>query len=111
MALYKTVVLNGAVTGYARVNDDGSVTFVPKDNPTITSWLAAGNTPDPADTPPPPDRPIDYGTDASTRDGVVDAVVQLRQFLGLTTPTNAQVIGALKLLIRMVLFLAKSTMI
>jgi hypothetical protein len=71
------------------------------------AWVAAGNTPDTADPPTPPPPAIDYGTDVPPRDALVDTVAQLHQFLGQATPTNAQVIGALKLLIRMVLFLSQ----
>jgi hypothetical protein len=42
---------------------------------------------------------------------LADVVSQLRQFLGLATPTNVQVVSALKLLIRVVLLLVRTTLL
>lgn len=102
MARYKLTLI-GAV-----LRDDG-VSFILGSRfwQEYQDWLALGNTPDPADQPPPPPPPIDYGTDAATRDNVVDGVVQLRQYLGVASPTLAQSVAALKLLIRAVLLIGQ----
>lgn len=49
----------------------------------------------------------DYGTDDTKRDQLADAVTQLRQYLGVASPTQAQSTVALKLLIRVVLGLCR----
>lgn len=50
----------------------------------------------------------DYGTDATPdRTQLVQAVTALRQYLNVASPTAAQSAQALKLLIRVVLFLCK----
>lgn len=58
-----------------------------------------------------PPAPIDFGSDASSdRQAVVDAVASLRQYLGAASPNQAQTIAALKLLIRVVLFVLKRSL-
>lgn len=84
--------------------DDTHVYLTIPDNADNVAVTAVVNAHDP--TPPPVPRAIDYGGDQSTRDQAVDAVVQLRQYLGVASPTLAQSTSALKVLIRMVLFLA-----
>jgi hypothetical protein len=76
------------------------------------AWVALpGNTPDPAD--PPPARPFvpDFGGDADDdptfRSKAQQAVNDLRAYLALASPTAAQSATALKLLIRVVLFLLR----
>jgi hypothetical protein len=55
---------------------------------------------------PPPPSPS-YGGDGTPRDQLADAVAQLRQYLGVATPTQTQLQSALRLLIRLVLYLAQ----
>jgi hypothetical protein len=54
----------------------------------------------------PPPAP-DYGDDDAPQDQLAEAVAKLRAYLGLPAPTAAQTMGALKLLIRVVLFVVK----
>jgi hypothetical protein len=54
--------------------------------------------------------PVDYGTDPADmtdRPAIIAAVQTLRGYLGLASPTGAQTVGALKLLIRLTLALLK----
>lgn len=62
-----------------------------------------------APPPPPPPPPIpDYGDDATPDQAqLVAAVVALRQYLQQASPTAPQSAAALKMLIRVVLFVAK----
>jgi hypothetical protein len=60
-----------------------------------------------AHVPPPPPRAVDYGSDLPPRDTVVDVVSQLRQYLGVASPTLVQTATALKLVIRVLLFLTQ----
>jgi hypothetical protein len=64
-------------------------------------------TPPPAPPPPPPTP--DYGADVPDdyQTQLANAVNQLRQYLGVASPSQAQSTAALKLLIRVVLFIAK----
>lgn len=55
---------------------------------------------------PPPGLP-DYGTDDTPRDQLADTVTQLRQYLAVASPTNAQTIAAFKLLVRVVLYILR----
>lgn len=55
---------------------------------------------------PPPPLP-DYADEETTRAQLVSAVDNLRSYLALSSPTNAQTISAFKLLIRVVLFLCR----
>lgn len=71
------------------------------------AWVAKGNTPTPADPPPTPPPPVDYGTDDTARDQLPDAVTTLRTYLGLASPTAAQSGAALKIVIRVVLFMLR----
>jgi hypothetical protein len=48
--LYKTPT-TGEVIGASKTNEDGSFISVSLDNPEYLAWLAAGNTPEPADEP------------------------------------------------------------
>jgi hypothetical protein len=56
------------------------------------------------DIPPPPPN---YGNEETPRAQLAEAVTTLRTYLALDTPTAAQSAGALKLLIRIVLFVLK----
>lgn len=58
----------------------------------------------------PPVQP-DYGGDASSPDQIADGVANLRAYLAVATPTNAQTLAALKLTIRAVLFLLRRMVI
>jgi hypothetical protein len=55
---------------------------------------------------PPPPLP-NYNNEDTTREQLANAVDNLRAYLALASPTNAQTIAAFKLLIRVVLFLCK----
>lgn len=72
-------------------------------------WLAQGNTVEPAD--PPPALPallgVDFATQAQDPAQMSSAVGQLRTFLATAGPTTAEVVAALKILIRLVLFMCK----
>ena len=60
-----------------------------------------------AHVPPPIPPSVDYGTDLPTnyRQTLAGAVTQLRAYLALESPTGPQTVGAVKLLVRVVLFL------
>jgi hypothetical protein len=60
-----------------------------------------------ADPLPAPLPVLDVGSDAAPPDQLADAVTQLRAYLALAAPTNAQTIAAFKLLIRVVLFVLR----
>jgi hypothetical protein len=62
-----------------------------------------------AHVPAPPPDPIDYGADAPEPDleQARQVVGQLRAFLALDAPTAAQVVGALKLTIRVLLWMLR----
>lgn len=59
--------------------------------------------------PPAPPAQPNYSGDGTARDQLPDAVTNLRAYLGVATPTLGQTAAALKLLIRVVLFIARST--
>lgn len=61
-----------------------------------------------AHIPPPIPPPADYGTDLTPRAQIADAITQLRTYLGVAAPTAAQSATALKLLIRVVLFMLRT---
>lgn len=65
-----------------------------------------------AHTPPPPPIPPDYGGDAPDDypSRAADAVTRLRAYLGASSPTGAQTVAALKVLIRLVLYLARRSL-
>jgi hypothetical protein len=89
--------------GVLRFDDGEFRTFVPPGTREYVEWKAQGNVAEAADPSPPPTP--DYGTDVLPPDQRAAAVSQLRDFLalgtnGLPAPTNAQVVGALKLVIR-----------
>lgn len=60
-----------------------------------------------ADPLPAPLPALDVGSDAAQPDQLADAVTQLRAYLALAAPTNAQTIAAFKLLIRVTLFILR----
>jgi hypothetical protein len=76
------------------------------DYQTYLAWIAQGNTPLPADPPPPPSilAGVDFDTNAVSDDQVSAGLANLRAFLNLASPTNADAIAALKTLIRAFLF-------
>jgi hypothetical protein len=109
MSTYKLLTTNAIL----RVDDATTIPSVAgnRDYQEYLRWIAAGNQPLPADPPSPtPPSPV-YGSDASDMGQLADVVSQLRQFLGLATPTNVQVVSALKLLIRVVLLLVRTTLL
>lgn len=57
----------------------------------------------PASPPPTPD----YGSDDTPRSQVAAAVQNLRDYLALSSPTNAQTVAAFKLSVRVLLFVLK----
>lgn len=61
-----------------------------------------------AHVPAPLPSPVNYGTDDTPREQVADAVTSLRNYLSLATPTNAQTIAVIKLIIRVLLFTLKT---
>lgn len=73
------------------------------------AWSAESQAIVEAHTPPPPPIPPNYGDDAPDDypSRAADAVTSLRAYLGASSPTGAQTVGALKVLIRLVLFLAR----
>lgn len=108
------------IPGLAPVNQVASFTLLAGVNETvlhvpdnINEVQVAGviqahdGTPDPGITEP------DFGNDPVTHTGtqLADAVTNLRAYLGLASPTNAQTIAAFKLLIRVVLFLVRRLVI
>lgn len=64
-----------------------------------------------ATLPAPPNQP-NFGNDTTdpSGSGIADAVQSLRQYLAIATPTTAQNTSALKLLIRLVLYLIRRVM-
>jgi hypothetical protein len=56
--------------------------------------------------PPHPPKP-DFGSDDTPAEQIADGVANLRAFLALPNPTQAQMLAALKLVIRGLLFLLK----
>ena len=77
--------------------------------------VIAAHDPTPDATPTPPDAtptPPDFGDDAPDdyRARAADAVVSLRAYLRASSPTGAQTVAALKVLIRLVLFLARRSL-
>jgi hypothetical protein len=74
-------------------------------------WLADGNTPDAADPLPTPPPTPDFGDEIppNYEEQLASAVTNLRAYLGLSSPTAGQTVAALKLLIRVVLFLVHRT--
>jgi hypothetical protein len=87
-----------------QIEDNGDVIRVrfpdPVDPAQVNSVIAAH-------VPAPPPTPPDYGTDTTPLNQIADAVSQLRQYLQLATPTNAQTITAFKITIRLALLLAR----
>ena len=67
--------------------------------------VIAAHDPTPDATPTPPDFGDDAPNDYPAR--AADAVTSLRAYLVAASPTGAQTVGALKILIRLVLFLAR----
>ena len=121
MAQYKKLTLAGLWYGVRRLSDSVDFT-VPKPGESEAGYLQNGDyrrykaetTADPslllaadpeATLPPAPD----FGTDlpANYADQVADTVTQLRTYLGVASPTLAQSVGALKLLIRLIFFLVR----
>jgi hypothetical protein len=49
----------------------------------------------------------DYGSDSSTADQIKNAVTALRAYLALASPTPAQTVDAIKVLVRVALFVLR----
>lgn len=92
------------------VLDTASLAWVPRSEPAVAAAIAAGQVL-PADPPPPRPFVPDFGgeadDDATFRGKSQAAVNDLRAYLALSSPTATQSAAALKLLIRVVLFLVR----
>jgi hypothetical protein len=93
-------------TGILRTQDGAAIPHAPANADwwAYQAWLDQGNTPDPADPPPPRPAPLDYGADDPPRDQLQDAITTLRAYLAVSAPTAAQSAAALKIVIRVVLY-------
>lgn len=115
MALYKFLdqrIAGSVVRMVLRRLDSTVIPEVPgnRDYTEYTSWSIT-NVTDPADTLAPVTPVPDYGADDTPREQLVQAVSDLRTYLALASPTNAQTITAFKLLVRVVLFMLRRSML